>query len=349
MALLRSLMRGNVVTTIIDHPRLQPLRLALPRLAPGVAVAFTVAAAATFLADHYGAPVMLFALLLGMALHFLSADEKCMPGIDFTAKKLLRWGIALLGARITFTQISSLGAGPIALVLICLVATIGFGLLIARLLGRRWTFGVLTGGAVAICGASAALAISAVLPKDPDHEQNTLFTVIAVTSLSTIAMILYPMIFTALGFDTAQVGVLLGATIHDVAQVVGAGYAVSDETGDIATYVKLLRVAMLPVVVVLLAVLATRSGRADGSSVPWPLFTVAFVAILFANSFGLIPTGVATFMVDTSRWFLVAAIAALGIKTSLQAMFALGPVNLAVVVGETVFLAVLAVLILLLV
>lgn len=335
--------------TIIDHPRLQPLRLTLVRLAPGIAVSFTVAAAATFLSEHYGAPVMLFALLLGMALHFQAADVKCAPGIDFTAKKLLRWGIALLGARITFTQISSLGAGPIALVMICLVATISFGLLLARLLGRRWTFGVLTGGAVAICGASAALAISAVLPKDPDHEQNTLFTVIAVTSLSTVAMIVYPMIFTALGFDTGDIGVLLGATIHDVAQVVGAGYAVSDETGDIATYVKLLRVAMLPVVVVLLAILATRSGRADGTAVPWPLFTVAFVAILVANSLGLIPPVVAALMVDTSRWFLVAAIAALGIKTSLQAMFALGPVNLAVVVGETVFLAVLAVSVLVLI
>lgn len=337
------------MTIIIDHPLLVPMRHALMRLLPGIAVAFTVAAAATFLSEHYGAPVMLFALLLGMALHFLAADAKCAPGIDFTAKKLLRCGIALLGARITFTEISSLGAGPIVLVMICLVATIGFGLVLARLLGRRWTFGVLTGGAVAICGASAALAISAVLPKDDDHEQNTLFTVIAVTSLSTVAMIVYPMIFIALGFGSGDIGVLLGATIHDVAQVVGAGYAVSDETGDIATYVKLLRVAMLPVVVVLLAVLATRSGRADGTVVPWPLFTVAFIAILVANSLGLIPAVVATLMVDTSRWFLVAAIAALGIKTSLQAMFALGPVNLAVVVGETLFLAVLAVLVLLLV
>ena len=334
---------------MIDHPRLLPLRATMGRLMPGIAVSFTVAAAATFLSEHYGAPVMLFALLLGMALHFLAADPKCAPGIEFTARRLLRWGIALLGARITFAQISGLGAGPIALVMICLVATIGFGVLIARLLGRRWTFGVLTGGAVAICGASAALAISAVLPKDRDHEQHTLFTVIAVTSLSTVAMILYPIIFTALGFDTGEIGVLLGATIHDVAQVVGAGYAVSDETGDIATYVKLLRVAMLPVVVIGLAVLATRSGSSDGTPVPWPLFTLAFVAILFANSFGLIPPVIATLMVDTSRWFLVAAIAALGIKTSLQAMFALGPVNLAVVVAETVFLAVLAVLILFLI
>lgn len=85
-------------------------------LAPGIVLSFVVAAAATFLSEHYGAPVMLFALLLGMALHFLSADARAAPGIDFTARKLLRVGIALLGARITFAQMAELGAAPVLLV-----------------------------------------------------------------------------------------------------------------------------------------------------------------------------------------------------------------------------------------
>lgn len=312
----------------------------LSRLGPGVLVSFVIAAAATFLSEHYGGPVMLFALLLGLALHFLSTAEKCAPGIEFTSKRLLRIGIALLGARITVDQIFALGAGPIALVVVCMLATIVCGLVIARALGRHWTFGMLTGGAVAICGASAALAISAVLPKQPDHEQNTLFTVIAVTSLSTVAMVLYPILFTAFGFDDTQVGVLIGATIHDVAQVVGAGYAKSEATGDIATYVKLLRVALLPVVVIALAILATR-GSAPGATA-WPLFTLAFVAILIANSLGLIPAPLQALMVEASRWLLIAAIAALGVKTSLQAMFALGPGHLAILVIETLFLAAMA-------
>lgn len=312
----------------------------LSKLAPGVLVSFVIAAAATFLSEHYGGPVMLFALLLGLALHFLSTTEKCAPGIEFTSKRLLRIGIALLGARITVDQIFALGAGPIVLVAVCMIATIVCGLVVARLLGRHWTFGMLTGGAVAICGASAALAISAVLPKQADHEQNTLFTVIAVTSLSTVAMVLYPILFGALGFDDTQIGVLIGATIHDVAQVVGAGYAKSEAAGDIATYVKLLRVALLPVVVIALAVFATR-GSAQGAT-PWPLFTVAFLAIMVANSLGLIPAPVQTLMVETSRWLLIAAIAALGIKTSLQAMFALGAGHLAILVAETLFLAAVA-------
>lgn len=326
-----TLMIGNLLSRKSVH---------LSRLGPGILISFVIAAAATFLSEHYGGPVMLFALLLGLALHFLSTAEKCAPGIEFTSKRLLRIGIALLGARITLDQIFALGAGPIVLVMTCMMATIACGLLMARVLGRHWTFGMMTGGAVAICGASAALAISAVLPKQSDHEQNTLFTVIAVTSLSTVAMVLYPILFGAFGFDDTQVGVLIGATIHDVAQVVGAGYAKSETTGDIATYVKLLRVALLPVVVIILAILATRES-AQGVTA-WPLFTVAFVTILIVNSLGFIPTPLQTLMVEVSRWLLIAAIAALGIKTSLQAMFALGAGHLAILVVETLFLAVIA-------
>jgi uncharacterized integral membrane protein (TIGR00698 family) len=308
-------------------------------LAPGVSLAFVVAAAATFLSEHYGAPVMLFALLLGMALHFLSADPRAAPGLDFTAKKLLRVGIALLGARITFGQVAGLGAAPVFLVVVCLTATIGFGLILARLTGRDWPFGMLTAGSVAICGASAALAISAVLPRRENHERDTLFTVVAVTGLSTVAMVLYPILFAALGFDETAIGILIGATIHDVAQVVGAGYAVSPEAGDAATLVKLLRVALMPVVVLSLALLVSRG---SGAKAPMPVFALVFVLILAINSFGLIPGPVQVAMVDCSRWLLVGAIAALGIKTSLQAMFEGGPGHTLVVLAQTVFLALLA-------
>lgn len=308
-------------------------------LAPGVILSFVVAAAATFLNEHYGAPVMLFALLLGMALNFLAADARAAPGIEFTAKKLLRVGIALLGARITFVQMTELGAAPVILVAVSLVATIGFGIGLARLAGRRWSFGMLTAGSVAICGASAALAISAVLPRGKDHERDTLMTVVAVTGLSTLAMIIYPIVFRGLGFDDLGIGVLLGATIHDVAQVVGAGYAVSAEAGDAATLVKLLRVALLPVVVLTLVFAVNRNSEARA---PLPVFALVFVLILAINSAGWLPVLLQNAMVDASRWLLVGAIAALGIKTSLQAMFEGGPGHLLIILAQTLFLGAVA-------
>ncbi|WEX09810.1 putative sulfate exporter family transporter [Chelativorans sp. AA-79] len=312
----------------------------LKSLAPGIMLALLIALAATFLSEHYGAPVMLFALLLGMAFHFLWDEPRSAAGIDFASRSLLRLGVGLLGARITFEEIGALGFGPILLVLASVVATIGFGLLMARLFRRHWTFGILTGGAVAICGASAALAISAVLPNRPEREKDTLFTVIAVTGLSTIAMIIYPILFAALGFDDREIGVMIGATIHDVAQVVGAGYAVSDVAGDTATFVKLLRVALLPIVVISIMLFARRGEGAKGLSLP--SFVVLFAALVVLNSLGFIPTTVAALLSELSRWLLVVAIAALGVKTALKDMFALGAGHINVVVTITLFLMMLA-------
>jgi uncharacterized membrane protein YadS len=136
-------------------------------LAPGVLACTVVGPAAAFLSEHYGAPVMLFALLLGMAMNFLSDDGPCQPGIKFTARQVLRIGIALLGLRITLTQIAALGWGPVGLVVLSVVLTIVVSMVAARLLGFKGVFGLLTGGATAICGASAALALSVALPAHP--------------------------------------------------------------------------------------------------------------------------------------------------------------------------------------
>lgn len=323
--------------TPMSDARLEKLKA----LAPGVMFALLIAVAANFLSEHYGGPAMLFALLLGMAFHFMASEPRSACGVDFASKSLLRLGVGLLGARITFEQIGALGFEPIALVLICIVATIGFGVAMARLFGRHWTFGMLTGGAVAICGASAALAISAVLPDRPEREKDTLFTVIAVTGLSTMAMIAYPILFAALGFSDQEIGVMIGATIHDVAQVVGAGYAVSDVAGDTATFVKLLRVALLPVVVIAIMLFARRGE--GGTKISLPSFVLLFSALVVVNSFGFVPAALATFLSELSRWLLITAIAALGVKTALKEMFALGAGHINVVVSITLFLMALAI------
>jgi uncharacterized integral membrane protein (TIGR00698 family) len=308
----------------------------------GVLVSFIVAVAATFLSDHYGASVMLFALLLGMAVNFLSQEGRCVAGIHFSASKILRIGVALLGMRITFSQISELGSFPVAMVLVSVALTIFVGMMAARLLGFSWAFGMLTGGAVAICGASAALAIAAVMPKHPQGERATIFTVIGVSALSTMAMIVYPMVVHAIGLDPRQAGIFLGGTIHDVAQVVGAGYGMSNETGDAATIVKLLRVTMLlPVIFLTSLVIRFKQGAKDTPTSLLPWFAVAFAVLVAANSTGLIPVFVQKGANDLSRWFLVIAISAIGMKTQLKEMVTVGLRPIILMVGETLFLALL--------
>jgi uncharacterized integral membrane protein (TIGR00698 family) len=308
-------------------------------LVPGILLAVTVGLASAFVSDHYGGPVMLYALLLGMAFNYLSEEGPCVVGIEFTSRTVLRIGVALLGARITLEQIYSLGGATVAIILGSLVATIVFGWALARVLGLRSDFGVLTGGAVGICGASAALALSAVLPRHEDSERQTLVTVVGVTALSTLAMVLYPMLATLAGLDSVRTGVFFGATIHDVAQVVGAGYMVSPEIGDASTIVKLTRVAMLvPVALAVSMLFRGRGSSATGTST-LPGFLVAFVILVLINSTGVIPQPVTHAAVEFSRACLVTAIAALGVKTSFKKLATVGWKPVALMVAETVFLA----------
>jgi uncharacterized integral membrane protein (TIGR00698 family) len=286
---------------------------------------------------------MLFALLLGMSMNFLSAQEQCRPGIDLAARGVLRIGVALLGLRITLGQIAALGWHPVVLVVVTLVTTILVSMFVARALGFQRLFGLLTGGATAICGASAALALSAALPAHPQKERATLFTVIGVSVLSTLAMIVYPMIVRALHMEPVEAGVFLGGTIHDVAQVVGAGYGISQQTGDTATVVKLMRIAMLLPVIVTAALLTRKQGGSvDGQRPPLlPWFAVAFAVLVGINSMGWIAPVLQQLGSELSRWCLVIAIAAIGMKTELRQLADVGLRPIALMIGETVFLALL--------
>lgn len=311
---------------------------------PGIGLPVLIMLGATFISEHYGGPQLLYALLFGLAFHFLYLDARCRPGIEFCSKTLLRIGVALLGARITLAQIGQLGIGPLATAALSIVSTIALGAWLARRFGLKTDFGLLCGAAVSICGASAALAVSAVMPKSGENERQTLLTVVGVTGLSTLAMILYPLLVKVLALSDTSAGIFLGGTIHDVAQVIGAGLMISHETGDVAVIVKLFRVTLLvPVVAVLAWYWRQRStGALDGATPRTPLlpfFLISFMMLVIVNSVGVITPRITEAMSQVSRIFLVIAISALGIKTSFEELVGLGWRPIALMVIETVWLA----------
>lgn len=299
-------------------------------LVPGLLVAALVAMAAAFLGGHYKGSMLLFALLLGLALHFLSEDQRCAAGIQFASSTVLRIGVALLGLRLTIDHVVTLGWQTVLALMVSVGLTIALGLLLSRLFKVGSNLGVLIGGATAICGASAALAISSVLPKSASLERDTALTVVGVTTLSTMAMVVYPIITQWLGFDSVMAGQFIGATIHDVAQVVGAGYSLSQSAGDAATITKLMRVAFLmPVLVVISLVVRAHMAKSIGAErtvktplLPW--FAVVFLVLMLINSTGWVPSLIQSAASDVSQAFLVLAIAGVGLKTSLQEVTQLG-------------------------
>ena len=316
-------------------------------LFPGILLSALIALAAQFISDHYGAPAMLMSLLFGISLNFLSDDSKCKLGIKFSARSILRFGVALLGMRISFDMAADLGWPIVFIVIGCVIATIVFGLLIAHLFGHGPRFAFLSAGSVAICGASAAMAISAILPPDERTEERLVFTVVGVTILSTFAMIVYPIIAEALNYDTKNSGIFIGATIHDVAQVVGAGFSISEDTGDVATVVKLIRVAMLAPVILVAAIIIRRvSTKSHYSSTKPPMvpgFIVAFGLLITLNSFEVFPASLISFAAEVSRWALLTAIAAVGMNTALKEVIKVGLPAISLLVAETAFIGCLTV------
>jgi len=332
----------------LQHPEFAPERgLHLPasmtRILPGTMLAIMLALAASYVAGRLGGPVMLYALLFGMAFNFLTADPACSPGIGFSAKTILRFGVALLGVRITVSDVAELGLPTAALVVAGVAFTIIGGTLIGRLFKLRLDHAVLSAGAVAICGASAALAISAVLPQHKNSERNLCLTVVGVTTLSTIAMVLYPAIAQGFGMSDTAAGIFIGATIHDVAQVIGAGYMISDVAGETAAITKLMRVACLVPTVASIGLFFRRQTASDAAASKrpplLPLFLVGFLVLMVVNSLGILPAAFGQMLSDASRWCLLIAVVALGVKTSIKDFVAVGPSPIAVLLAQTLALA----------
>lgn len=320
-------------------------------LAPGVALAALVSIAAVLLEPQLKAltggtinlPAMVIALLIGIALNRVAARPLFEAGLTWCVKKLLRVAIALLGLRIAFGDIASLGLATGLLIVAAMVLTIVAGIGLARLFRRGDGYGALAGAAVAVCGASATLATATVVPDYPAKRADIAFTVVAANAVATIAMILYPPLCAALGFDAQVTGVMLGATIHDVAQVAGAGYAVSESAGNAAVIVKLFRVfLLLPVVLAVGWWFMKRGAHAGAASVPVPVFALVFLALAFVNSLApLVPAVMPAYLSLkaalglVSTWGLLLAISALGLGTSPTAILAIGWRHLAVFGGAT--------------
>jgi uncharacterized integral membrane protein (TIGR00698 family) len=315
--------------------------------APGVALSAVVAAigyvAAPFVAHVAPIPNMVIALVVGIALNPIAARPAMQPGMAFCVRTVLRWAVALLGLRVGLADIAALGLETGALIVVSMLATLVSGFIFARWYGRGPGFGALVGVGTAVCGASATLAVSTVVPDYPGKQPDIAFVVVAVNALATLAMLVYPPLCILLGFDAQTTGVMLGGTIHDVAQVVGAGYAVSVPVGNTAVIVKLFRVFLLLPVVLGVGWYFTRIGQKHGEArVPVPVFAIVFLVLCALNSAvqlmpALLPAyaPIKSVLVEASTWGLLLAIGALGLGTSIKTIIGLGWRHITTVLGST--------------
>jgi uncharacterized integral membrane protein (TIGR00698 family) len=330
-----------------------PTSATIQKLAPGILLSLAVAIASYLAAPllksltggRLALPDMVIALIIGIALHSVVMTPRFEPGMTFCVKKLLRWAIGLLGLRIALGDIIGLGLGVALLVIASMIITVLAAIWLAKLLDRDVGFGALAGAANAVCGASATLAAATVVPDYKRKSADIAFTVVMANAISTIVMLAYPPLCIWLGYDARTTGIMLGATIHDMAQVVGAGYAVSDSVGNTAVIVKLFRVFLLLPMVLAIGWYFVRQGEQAGEAkVPVPVFALVFLGLCLVNSLMVASPALASsvgypaikaLLGEASKWGLLIAIAALGLGTSLRSILTIGWRHMAVFMGAT--------------
>lgn len=298
---------------------------------------------------HSGLPVMMLAILMGLALNSVLSAKPLKAGIQWSSKSLLYIGVALLGLRMDLSIL--MGAGWIypAFAFGLLTLTLGLGFIICRWLSGDKYFAILMCSAVAVCGVSAAAAVCCALPKCNKRDSHMAITVGGITVLSTVAMITYPVAASVFGFSETEAGIFMGGTIHNVSQAVGAGYMVSEPTGDIATLVKLLRVsALLPVIVIITFMFnPANTETTQKSTRSWtsyfPSFLIVFFGFALLKTASLMPETIGTAGGLIAEFCLIISMVAIGLKTDMKQVLIVGVKPLLAMTLTTLLMASLAI------
>ena len=321
---------------------------AITRHLPGLALAAFLATAGFALAEvpwvkgtlHVSA--LLLVILLGIAWKSLAPlPAMALPGVALAQRPILRWAVAGLGFRLSVSEMLAIGAPALAVVVISTAAALLFGWWIARRLGVGEKLGLLLGVGGAVCGASAVVAAESVVQGE---KQDAAVAIGVITLLGTIGIVVYPLFGHALGMSAMVYGVWDGASLHEMAQVVAAGFGVSDEAARVATVVKLARIALLAPIVLYLGWSLRHQHRAAGRAhvAPVPWFLVVFVLCAAVNSLGWLPASAITQVRRADLWLLCVGMAGVGLQAGFSDLLSAGLRPIAAGALQWVFLSALS-------
>lgn len=314
---------------------MKKIYLGFINILPGFIAALVIAGISVFIEEllpiHLiGASVI--ALFIGMGINaFLPETKKLGAGLKFTSKKILKFAIILLGASLSISTILTVGRLSLMVMLFTLLTCFGGGYFIGKMLGINWKLSNLISAGTGICGGSAIAAIAPVI----DAEDRDIAYAMSATFLFDMAMIvLFPILGSLMGLSDMAYGLWAGTAVNDTSSVVAAGYAYSEAAGDFATMVKLTRtLSIIPTVLVFAFInihLKRKAGAAAGNAADekvslkfsslFPWFILGFIVMALLNSCGLFPAALSAGLKETSKFLMVAALAAIGLNTSFREM-----------------------------
>ncbi|MGE0481489.1 MAG: YeiH family protein [Phycisphaerae bacterium] len=313
--------------------------------APGVLLTVVLAALAMYLAEtpllkrQLLLSPLLLVILLGMVLKSLwHPPAAAHAGVAFAQKPVLRWGVALLGLKLSLGELASYGVGTLLVVVMSTVAAVWFGWWIGRRLGLPEKFALLLSVGGGICGASAIVAADSVVQGE---KSDSAYSLGIITLLGTVGIVAYPALFHVLPLSELTYGVWAGASLHETAQVVAASAAVSELSKVTGTAVKLARICLLAPIVFYLSWQLRREHRAVGPVtvplVPW--FLVLFVVFAAIHSLRWMPPAVRDALLHLDLWLLCIGMAGVGLQAGFHDLRRAGLRPLLAGVAQWLFLA----------
>ena len=313
---------------------------------PGLALTVGIVTLGVVIAQWTGYSAVLVTLAFGMLFNpFVERPDvgpKVEAGLQVSLGVPFQVGTSLLGLRITVELLDMMSAGVLFLILSSIGLTVAVSVIANRWIRWSGLEAVLTGCSVAICGASALLALSSVLRQGRLTQEKLIALIVTVIGFSAIAMLTYPFVVRWLGFDDATGALIMGATIHQISQVVGAGAFFGEDGMAIATMSKMLRVVCLvPVTILFVWIYTKLEGPSERKVHPIkniPLFVFGFLLCLSINLSGLVPESITSGLLSLSNALILLAVAAISVKTNLRALLGVGWKAIVLVAIDSVFL-----------
>ncbi|QRN86698.1 YeiH family putative sulfate export transporter [Clostridia bacterium] len=292
---------------------------------PGILLSVAVGSLAYWLGKFF--PVVgsaVIALALGFGLNLVISDKsQIKEGLSFSSKKLLRWGIILLGATLNIQQIVQVGIYSLNVMIFTLASAFGFGYLFGKLLKINWKMSSLISAGTGICGGSAIAAIAPVIDAD---DSDIAYAIAATFMFDMVMIILFPILGRAMGLSDISFGLWAGTAVNDTSSVLATGYAYSDVAGEFATIVKLTRtLAIIPITLIFAGIGVKNKVKEAGPTrsanlgsyiktiTPW--FILLFIGLAIINSIGMIPTALAPYFKPLSKFCMAIAMVAIGLNT----------------------------------
>lgn len=301
-------------------------------LLPGVCVTFGLAAGVMAIAKlpfMFVISPLMIAIVLGIAVRLIAGNlERCRPGMQFVLKRMLRLAIVLLGLQLTLDQVTAVGGPVLIIVIATVIAAFAFTSWVGRCLSVDARLVSLIAAGTSICGISAIVTSNTVVGA-PDED--VAYAVATATVFGSLSVFLFPLFAVSLELQPHPYAVWVGSSVHEIAQVIAAGFQYGHGAGEFSVVVKLTRVLMLAPMVLAMAwvgaeaarrVTGNSSGNRSlaeiGRSLPVPIFLLGFAGMILINSFDIVPPAEKAWILRASSFLFIAALVALGLETDLR-------------------------------